>query len=173
MGKRFLVFLSAAALVSSVFGCTRVRTYSVEKERVDQNLAAGNMGYLSGTPSESEVNQPRKMTRKTYVAEVEIGRYKTAKKKTAKPVVSEMAVETVQEPASEPIAEPTAAELAASTDAASVTMYTVEPNDTLGKISQKVYGSAKKWKKIFEANSDHLKSPDKIYAGQVLKIPQE
>lgn len=173
MCKRFLLFLSAAALVSSVFGCTRVRTYSVEKERVDQNLAAGNMGYLSGTPSESEVNQPRKTTRKTYVAEVEVGKYRTPKKKTARPVASAMAVETAQEPVSEPIAEPTPEEMASTSEAAAVTMYTVEPNDTLGKISQKVYGSAKKWKKIFEANSDHLKSPDKIYAGQVLKIPQE
>lgn len=173
MTKSFLFVLLVAFFASSVFGCTRVRTYSVEKERVDQNLAAGNMGYLSGTPSGSEVNQPRKMTRKTYVTEVEIGRYKTAKKKTSKSVSSAMAVETVQEPASEPIAELTAEEMAATSEAAAVTMYTVEPNDTLGKISQKVYGSAKKWKKIFEANGDQLKSPDKIYAGQVLKIPQE
>jgi nucleoid-associated protein YgaU len=57
--------------------------------------------------------------------------------------------------------------------AAKVESYTVLPNDTLQKISLKVFGTTKKWKNIFDANSDTLKSPDRIYTGQVLKIPQE
>ncbi|HQP92258.1 MAG TPA: LysM peptidoglycan-binding domain-containing protein [Candidatus Omnitrophota bacterium] len=173
MKKGFILFF--VSLIASVFvyGCTTVRTYTQEDERVDQNLSQGNMGYLSGAPSDAERNVPRKMTRKHYVAEIEIGKYKRPKK-SAKQA---MTVETVQEPAAEPITETEVQEVSTSTPAAPATAefseYTVQPNDTLGTISVKVYGSAKKWKKIFEANSDKLKSPDRIYAGQVLRIPKE
>ncbi|KPK42493.1 MAG: hypothetical protein AMJ78_02430 [Omnitrophica WOR_2 bacterium SM23_29] len=50
--------------------------------------------------------------------------------------------------------------------------YKVQKGDTLQKISQKFYGTSKKWRKIFLANKDKLKNPDKIRAGQTLKIPQ-
>ena len=60
-----------------------------------------------------------------------------------------------------------------TTEPASVTSYTVQNNDNLEKISQKVYGTSKKWKQIFEANQDQLKNPDRIYAGMVLKIPDK
>jgi nucleoid-associated protein YgaU len=49
--------------------------------------------------------------------------------------------------------------------------YTVQPGDTLSKISQQFFGSAGEYMKIFEANRDKLESPDKIKAGQTLKIP--
>lgn len=49
--------------------------------------------------------------------------------------------------------------------------YTVKAGDSLSKISQQFYGSASKYMKIFEANRDQLSDPDKIRAGQTLKIP--
>jgi nucleoid-associated protein YgaU len=49
--------------------------------------------------------------------------------------------------------------------------YTVEKNDTLQKISNKFYGTTRNWPKIYEANKDVLRSPDKLYSGQTLKIP--
>ncbi|MCG8292607.1 peptidoglycan-binding protein LysM [Pseudomonas entomophila] len=48
---------------------------------------------------------------------------------------------------------------------------TVEKGDTLSAISKRVYGDANKYNKIFEANKPMLKHPDKIYPGQVLRIP--
>ena len=48
---------------------------------------------------------------------------------------------------------------------------TVEKGDTLSGISKKVYGDPNKYQKIFEANKPMLKHPDKIYPGQVLRIP--
>lgn len=50
--------------------------------------------------------------------------------------------------------------------------YTVQSGDTLGKIAKQFYGSASKYPKIFEANQPMLKDPDKIYPGQVLRIPE-
>jgi nucleoid-associated protein YgaU len=49
--------------------------------------------------------------------------------------------------------------------------HTVERGDTLSKIAKKVYGNAMKYPVIFEANRPMLTHPDKIYPGQVLRIP--
>ena len=49
--------------------------------------------------------------------------------------------------------------------------YTVVSGDTLSKISKNAYGDPNKYQKIFEANTPMLKHPDKIYPGQVLRIP--
>jgi nucleoid-associated protein YgaU len=49
--------------------------------------------------------------------------------------------------------------------------YEVKAGDSLSKIAKRVYGSGNAWKKIFEANTDILKDPNKIFPGQKLKIP--
>ena len=51
------------------------------------------------------------------------------------------------------------------------TSYTVKKGDSLEKISKKVYGSSKHWRKIYDANRATLKSPDRIRVGQKLSIP--
>ncbi|HGL5882423.1 TPA: peptidoglycan-binding protein LysM [Citrobacter koseri] len=60
-----------------------------------------------------------------------------------------------------------------SAPAAKSQFYTVKSGDTLSAISKQVYGNANLYNKIFEANKPMLKSPDKIYPGQVLRIPEE
>lgn len=49
--------------------------------------------------------------------------------------------------------------------------HTVQKGDTLGKIAKTQYGDASKYPVIFEANKPMLSHPDKIYPGQVLRIP--
>jgi nucleoid-associated protein YgaU len=49
--------------------------------------------------------------------------------------------------------------------------YTVVKGDTLSKIAKAHYGDAMKYPVIFEANKPMLIDPDKIYPGQVLRIP--
>ena len=51
------------------------------------------------------------------------------------------------------------------------TFYTVVRGDTLSKIAQVHYGNANQYVVIFEANRPMLEHPDKIYPGQVLRIP--
>ncbi|MCG7387955.1 MULTISPECIES: peptidoglycan-binding protein LysM [Pantoea] len=51
-------------------------------------------------------------------------------------------------------------------------LYTVKKGDTLSAISKTVYGNANEYNKIFEANKPMLTHPDKIYPGQVLRIPK-
>jgi nucleoid-associated protein YgaU len=49
---------------------------------------------------------------------------------------------------------------------------TVKKGDTLSAIAKAEYGNANAYMKIFEANKPMLSHPDKIYPGQVLRIPE-
>ena len=49
--------------------------------------------------------------------------------------------------------------------------HTVVSGDNLSKIAKKFYGDANKYPVIFEANKPMLQHPDKIYPGQMLRIP--
>jgi nucleoid-associated protein YgaU len=51
--------------------------------------------------------------------------------------------------------------------------YTVVEGDTLWKIAEKHMGKGERYSQIFEANRPMLSDPDKIYPGQVLRIPAE
>ena len=51
--------------------------------------------------------------------------------------------------------------------------YTVQSGDSLSKIAKAQYGNAMAYNAIFEANKPMLKAPDKIYPGQVLRIPAQ
>lgn len=62
--------------------------------------------------------------------------------------------------------------VAVAQSAAESQFYTVKKGDTLSAIAKAVYGNANQYNKIFEANKPMLTHPDKIYPGQVLRIPQ-
>lgn len=49
--------------------------------------------------------------------------------------------------------------------------HTVVSGDNLSKIAKRFYGDANKYPLIFEANKPMLTHPDKIYPGQMLRIP--
>ena len=51
--------------------------------------------------------------------------------------------------------------------------YTVQSGDSLSKIAKEYYGDPMKYNAIFEANKPMLSHPDKIYPGQVLRIPAQ
>ncbi|MDD5005860.1 MAG: LysM peptidoglycan-binding domain-containing protein [Candidatus Omnitrophica bacterium] len=159
-------------------GCL-VRSYTVVKERPDQ-VIEGNQGYLKGSaPARKTVE---KKTRTTYVTEVELGKHNkqaaqaeaTSQKAEGKEGVSQNAMiyeESVAAPEQAPAATP-----AASTETAKKSKtYVVKQGDTLEKISARpeIYGTKHKWYKIFKANEGQLKTPNKIYPGQVLNIPAE
>ena len=51
------------------------------------------------------------------------------------------------------------------------TFHTVEKGDTLWAIAEKTLGNGARYTEIFEANKPMLTDPDKIYPGQMLRIP--
>jgi nucleoid-associated protein YgaU len=59
-----------------------------------------------------------------------------------------------------------------ATPAAAARFVTVKKGDTLSAIAKAEYGNANLYPKIFEANKPMLTHPDKIYPGQVLRIPE-
>ncbi len=134
-------------------GCV-ARTYNLTRDRIDQDLSSssGNRGYMMGVPPEPA---ERKTTRTTRVVEVELG---FAKKSSARFSSTTPLATSIEE----------------STDNVNqdFEQYTVGKNDTLQKISKKFYNTTKKWPKIYEANKDILRTPDKLYTGQTLRIPK-
>lgn len=50
--------------------------------------------------------------------------------------------------------------------------YTVKAGDTLSKVSKQFYGNSSEYMRIFYANRDKLRDPDKIQVGQELIIPK-
>ncbi len=69
-------------------------------------------------------------------------------------------------------AAPAAAEAPAPAEREPV-FYTVKKGDTLSAISKQFYGKASLYNTIFEANRPLLSHPDKIYPGQMLRIPPQ
>jgi len=157
-----------------------VRTYPVVKERIDQDLSAGNRGYLMGAPRAAE-EKARKTTRQLQVFEVELYPIKVESQPPSvsapegRPAISALQpeqkpVETsvVSAPAIKPITAPPA-----ESRVVVMKKYTIEKGDTLQSIAKKFYGTTKRWKEIYEANQEVLKSPNKIYPGQIIEIPVE
>lgn len=171
----FFSLLLVSVLMLS--GCL-VRTYQVTKERVDQDLSMGNRGYLMGQVPDKEMQKERKTTRSNRVIEVELRPLIKFEKKSQVKTSSDLS----QEPAGQEIS--VINEFLSSEDSVESSLreteistppererYTVQKEDTLQKISQKFYGTTKKWIKIYNANKNTLKGPNKIYPGQVISIP--
>ena len=57
-------------------------------------------------------------------------------------------------------------------DASVKAIHKVKPNDSLFKLSRKYFGDEAKWHKIYEANRGNMSSPNALYIGQELLIPE-
>lgn len=52
-----------------------------------------------------------------------------------------------------------------------VEYYEIKKGDTLSAIAKQFYGKASEYPRIFEANREIIKDPDKIYPGQKIRVP--
>lgn len=181
--KVIQLFLFLSAFILS--GCV-VRTYPLERDRVDQEME-GNRGYLTGQAPALEESVEKKTTRTTRVFEIELHSPVKFDKMRPKQLTekSEAAGEDVkfseEAEAEKQMLEGIGGNKGFLTE--SVTPDIVEPamsgtekyrvasGDTLQKISRKFYGTTKKWNKIYDANREILKSPNSLYPGQVIDIP--
>ena len=185
-------YLRFGAVISFIFlfvsGCATVSTYTLDREREDQEMT-GNAGYLSGTPQSPDRSQSRK-TRRTYVLEVltkgpeeqevQIPEVNTqiAPDLNSRPVRRESSqVQPVRIPAIESTSVESAAlpagRQAVESAGTGFTEYTVLEDDTLQKISKKFYDRYSRWQKIYDANQDVITDPNNIKPGIILKIPNE
>lgn len=154
MSKFKLAGICILTSTLALSGCV-TRTYNLTRDRIDQDLSSvsGNRGYITGTAPEPA---ERETTRTIKVIEVELG---FAKRSPARfPSTTPLAT-SVEEPLT-------------NQEAQDFEQYSVGKDDTLQKISKKFYNTTKKWPKIYEANKDILRTPDKLCPGQTLKIPK-
>lgn len=49
--------------------------------------------------------------------------------------------------------------------------YEIQKGDTLWRVAEIYYQDGSRYKEIFEANREVIKDPDKIYPGQMIRIP--
>ncbi|MEK6567356.1 MAG: LysM peptidoglycan-binding domain-containing protein [Candidatus Omnitrophota bacterium] len=190
--RSLLVSIQIIAIAVFLNGCL-IRTYTVTKDRPDQEVS-GNQGFLSGQ-APANYQQPKKFTQRRYkFFEVElqsplkIEHLKEPPKSpeentdTAPQAMSQDIGEVLQEgfePKTQstiidmPEAETSSAPLTAKSNLPGT--YIVKNGDTLQKISARpeIYGTHKQWVKIYKANQDRLKAPDRIKPGQELIIPRD
>ena len=169
----FCVLLSGLALLLS--GCV-VRTYSLTRDRVDQDLteSSGNRGYLMGSAPAGGVEIERPTTRTTQVVEIELHspiKFDRMHKKAPKQESDTAGTQVTTDSTSSTGTMAGESQSSAISSSVSSQQYKVQEGDTLQKISKKFYGTTKNWAKIFEANKNKLKSPDRVRPGQVLDIP--
>lgn len=187
--KQFFGLAICAFFFVQLVGCA-VRTSTSTKPRVDQEIA-GNRGFISGKPSTAP-KEPTFSERKVYTVEVELPAIglSSAKKSSSARVASEdkevwgnqgylfkkevgtpLPTEKTEQSAVAKIKEKITEILTPEKAVPSLT-YEVQKGDTLQKISRKFFGTTKKWPLLYKANRDKLKSPDQVYPGQVLVVPE-
>ncbi len=172
MSKKIILFVLAGFVCLVTSGCV-VRTYKVTKDRTDQDLTSGNRGSIMGEADVVE-QESRRATRQHRVVEVEFHPIQwltgSGEVEPTSGSVAEAKAQT-SEAKSTVTGQVAVVESKESLGEVQMQKYTVMPNDTLQRISQKFYGTTKSWKKIFQANSKILKTPDSIYPGQIINVP--
>ena len=189
------------ALVIFAAGCgLETRSYVMTKDRVGLDRGDGNGGCVVGKcpPSAAPAETTRKIyvleiTKPVPESEVQkiestavSAIVETPAASNASSVNNVPAAPESAQPAERPqVVVPVVGELpgaASSTEeqaAANVPdagnlqgqTYTVQKDDTLQKISKKVYGTYGKWYKIYKANKAKIKNPNFVKPGTVLTIP--
>lgn len=151
------------ALLGLTAGC-RTATQVKEFPRVDlQVQGTGNRGYLVGTPPPAA---ERKSTRKMVELNVEVPSYFPGG--------------TAEQPGLDQVAPPEI-EMGEQSTPESWTRperfetYVVQKGDSLWSIAAKpeIYGKATRWRRIYDANRDVLRSPSSLKAGMSLRIPRD
>jgi len=159
--------LTKILLLGSVLvlaGCT-VRSYPLTRDRVDQSLTEGNRGYIMGHPSTAAAPTLKSETRTVQIVEVELGLPSKVKKTKAAPEAQTLS--------SSPAIDEQTIQTETPVQEGRFEEYVVKKNDTLQKISKQFYGTTKNWMKIYNANKDTLKTPDRLYPGKTIRIPTE
>ena len=194
--KRLFLVVAGMMLCIHLAGCSGwvVRTSEVRKLRLDQEIS-GNRGFIFGKPT-AAAKKPVFEERKTYRIEIEVPQWK--RKEKSAPAEKESAAFAPKEDKAlwgnrgyffgrpqkkeeVPVKKTPIAKVKEKIsqifrprpkETGEIRTYKAKKGDTLQKISRRFYGTTKKWPLLYKANRDKLKSPDSLYPGQVLVIPE-
>jgi len=154
-GPREVVRMDVEILDFSDF---KVPKANFNKEKTIDKDLKGNQGYIRGNVVQTEPKKRKKAARSGKT------------KPRFWPTMLPRRVEQAEEDAGD------AAEDADYSDSAPLhDIYVVKRGETLSEISARpeIYGTSRKWRKIYDANRDKLTNPNKIKSGQKLKIPRD
>ena len=157
---QMMLGVAGALLISGCHTAVQV----TEHPRVDLELGGGNRGYLVGTPPAAG---EMKTTRQMVETVVEVpSSYKP--KRSGAPAD----LEGIAPPETDMGTEQEAVQMGGAPG--KYDTYVVQKGDSLWSIAAKpqIYGNPNRWRRIFDANRDLLKSPDRLRAGMTLKIPR-
>ncbi|MBN9275209.1 MAG: LysM peptidoglycan-binding domain-containing protein [Mesorhizobium sp.] len=154
-----------------------VGTYTVRVDALDADGA--KVVARATVPFEREPGQA--------IAAVAPAPAKPETQSAAQPSTEASSTEPAKQPAgTQPAASEKPAEVAAATPPADGVPETVSPKlehansaviirrkDTLWRISRRVYGHGTRYSTIYLANQDQISDPDKIWPGQVFKLPEK
>jgi len=163
-------------LVIFAAGCgLETRTYVMTRDRVGLDQNNGNGGCVVGKCPSAPA--PKETTRKVYVLEITKPVPESEVQKIEQNAVSAIteSAETTPSvnaaPAASENAQPPEALSAQNGGNMQAQTYTVQKDDTLQKISKKLFGTYSKWYKIYKANKNKIKNPNLLRPGTVLTIP--
>ncbi len=166
--------LALITLVIFAAGCgLETRTYVMTKDRVGLDQNNGNGGCVVGKCPPAPVST--KTTRKVYVLEITKPVPESEVQKIEQTAANAIAESAQTPPVSNTVPAESAPVVAPPADQNGGNMqaqtYTVQKDDTLQKISKKLFGTYSKWYKIYKANKDKIKNPNLLKPGTVLTIP--
>ena len=170
--RRACLLTLCILFLSVVAGCGRIKTYTYQEKRVDQDLSSGNRGVVMGDVPEGEPE--RKLTRTMTGVDVvlpDTKAYKARKKKGTgeREVEEKYAPQAPEEEESKGFADEQWVK--GKEPAAKDMRYKIQEGDTLEKIAKKFLGSTRRWAEIYEVNRDVIKDPARIYPSQTIIIP--
>jgi len=174
MPKNLLPFFGVLMMSLVLAGCgVQAKQYIQVRDRIDQK-PEGNAGYLAGTPKPEDRSDIRK-TRKIYVLEFTKEDNESAEEEIAPlpPAPVSSSPSRYRQPERAPRPQPVLAVEPAPAPKTGFETYVIQKDDTMQKIAKKYYDSYSKWTKIYEANKDVIKDPNRIKPGTTIKIPLE
>jgi nucleoid-associated protein YgaU len=144
-------------LIGSLLAVAAIVRLSTHPNLADFRYYSDSEAQLSGQPPDTEKNQPG-------LAGDEPKESVIITRPQEIPAINEEVTELTTEPDTARYNEPEKTR--------PNRIHTVVKGETLSDISQKYYGTASGWQKIYVANNNLLSSPDKLQPGMILIIPE-
>jgi nucleoid-associated protein YgaU len=147
-------------VINAVTGRDEVAAAKAAKKEAEDARAQANQELAKRQEAEARANQ----------AEADLG---TARAQVDQETTARLRAEARAQEAEAKVTELQAevARLKQELEEAKVRTYVVQSGDSLSQIAKQLYGDAKRWPEIYEANKDKIKDPNLIHPGQELRIP--